>query len=322
VTASSERPPWGGLGRLALLGLAFALVAPLGLITLPLAGIALVGRPRTQAEWLVALLAGGLSLVWLLEVGDPPDQVVRAAAVLGTAAFLVAGHALATRQLPRALVSVCAATVAVTGWTALVGPSWREIRWWVEYRLGFALQAGASFLWTIGTTSSGTDPEIEELAGQLEQMNATVVPVLADLFPAALALAMMVGFMLAMAIARRVSPRLHPPATAFREFRFTEHLGWAAVLSLAIVLLPRLGAAKLVALNVLVVTGSLYALRGAAVLWYGLTLGGTPGVLTGALAVLSIVFLLPVVVSAAIVTGILDAGFDLRRRWRVPRMRD
>lgn len=322
MTASSERPSWGGLGRLALFGLAFALVAPLGLITLPLAGIALVGRPRTQTEWLVAALAGGLSLVWLLEVGDPPDQVVRAAAVLGTAAFLVAGRAFSTGQLHRSLVSVGAATVAVAGWTALLGPSWREVRWWVQYRLGFALQTAASFLWTRGTTPGGTEPEIEELARQLEHMNATVVPILADLFPAALALAMLLGFILAMAVARRVSPRPHLPATPFREFRFTEHLGWAAVVSLAIVLLPPLGAAKLVALNVLVVTSTLYALRGAAVLWYGLTLGGTPGVLAGALAALSIVFLLPVVVSAAIVTGILDAGFDLRRRWRGLRMRD
>ena len=107
----------------------------------------------------------------------------------------------------------------------------------------------------------------------------------------------------------------------FRDFRFSEHLGWAAVLALAIVLLTRFVTMKLLAANVLIVTGFLYALRGAAVIWFALALAGGPGFLSTAVIVLSILFMLPVVLIGAILLGIADAGLDLRQRWSTPRAR-
>ncbi len=103
----------------------------------------------------------------------------------------------------------------------------------------------------------------------------------------------------------------------FRDFRFTEHFGWVPVLALAVVLAP--GAPRLMAANVLVVGGVLYALRGAAVAWFGIRLAGKPGFLTTVLIAFSIVFMLPVVLIGAILLGVADTGLDLRRRWVAPR---
>ena len=90
---------------------------------------------------------------------------------------------------------------------------------------------------------------------------------------------------------------------------------------LAILLLTKAATLKLMAANVLVVAGLLYALRGAAVAWFGLTLTGGPGFLTTGLIAFSVMFMLPVVLIGAIFIGVVDAGLDLRRRWPTPQER-
>ena len=144
---------------------------------------------------------------------------------------------------------------------------------------------------------------------------------MADLFPAALAVQLIAGFALATLLYGRMSGPTGRPLGRFRDFRFTEHLGWAAVVALAIVLLTRLATMKLLAANVLIVTGVLYALRGAAVVWFAWAMAGGPGLLSIAMIIFSIVFLLPVVLAGTILLGVVDTGLDLRQRWSTPRAR-
>jgi uncharacterized protein YybS (DUF2232 family) len=132
---------------------------------------------------------------------------------------------------------------------------------------------------------------------------------------------MFVGLVLATALYRRFAPAANVKMGRFRDLRFSEHLGWVAVVALAIVLATRAATVKLLAANVLVVSGLLYALRGAAVTWYGLTLSGGPGFLTTGLIAFSVVFMLPVVLIGTILVGVVDAGLDLRRRWATPQER-
>jgi uncharacterized protein YybS (DUF2232 family) len=143
------------------------------------------------------------------------------------------------------------------------------------------------------------------------------VRVLADQYAATLVIQLLAGLSLTAAIYHRVhrQPRGAPPGR-FRDFRFSEHLGWVGAVSLLVVLIPRLAAAKGAALNLLVVTGLLYALRGMAVAAFGITLLGGAGCGTVALFVLLMLFVLPAVVAGAIVLGVVDAGMDLRKRWR------
>ncbi len=98
-------------------------------------------------------------------------------------------------------------------------------------------------------------------------------------------------------------------------------MGWIAVVALALILMLRAGALKLLAANVLVVAGALYALRGSAVVIFGLTVTGGPGLLTTGIMAFLVVFMLPVVLAGTILLGVVDAGMDLRRRWTTPQER-
>lgn len=54
----------------------------------PLAGLLLMSRPRTTREWIWIVVAVSSSLVWLAQQGNLAGQVLRAAAVLLTGAYV------------------------------------------------------------------------------------------------------------------------------------------------------------------------------------------------------------------------------------------
>ena len=140
----------------------------------------------------------------------------------------------------------------------------------------------------------------------------------ADNYAAMTGLKLLAGLALATALYHRFAR--HPrgaPLGRFRDFRFSEHLGWAAAIPLVIILLPDLIRAKVAASNLLLLVGALYALRGLAVAAFVAGLAGTGPVAT-ALAVMAGFFMLPVALGVGILLGVLDAGMDLRRRWSKP----
>jgi hypothetical protein len=314
-----EHPPAGGLGRLVWGTIALVLVAPLAVVALPLALLLAVSGPRSRSESVTAGLAGGFSLWWLLSAGDLPDQLVRAAALLCAVAFVALTARTRLTFMHRALAATTTAAVAVAGLVPALGSSWGELKWWVAHRTGLAARAAAGVLWS-RQPLPGADDTAPATLTQLESALSAVVRLTAELFPAITVLQLVAGLALATAIYRRVAQRpLGCPAGRFREFRFSEHLGWAFAVPLVVVLIPKLVAWKTVAANALVVTGALYALRGAAVVAYGIHVVGAGGFfLWGFLAVIFLL-LLPLVLGGAILLGVLDGGLDLRRRWSAPR---
>jgi len=321
VTAPSGQRPSGRLGRVAFGAAAFAVFAPAGLATLPLAVLVLLSRPRTVAEVTAAAIAGGFSLWWLIQPGTIADQTARAAAVIGTAAFVLATRFFRSSLTHRTLFAAAAAAVAL-GLMFLAGPwAWSDVRFWVEHRTGFAVRVVLGPFWM---TQSGSASASAGTLADLERWFDMSVRLLADQYAAVLALQLMAGLALAWTIYRRVAREPEGDAPGrFRDFRFTEHLGWLAVVALTTVLIPRLAAAKLAAANLLLVTGVLYAVRGAAVATFGLAAAGGTGFGTIALIALAVLFILPAMAAGAIVLGVVDAGLDLRRRWSatVPRSR-
>lgn len=305
----------GELRRLLLASLAFATFAPVGLVAVPLAGLLLLSPPVTRAERLGLMFVVALGLWWLARTGSVADQVLRAAAVLGGTTFALLTRYTRASVAHRGLLAVTVAAVGVALSLLAAGWSWDAVRWWVERDTSFNLRMLLAVAWPppAGADSGGT------LAGvptELGRWLESGVRVMADHYAALAALQLLAGLALATALYQRVS---HAPVGAppgrFRDFRFSEHLGWAAAASLIVILIPRLAAAKLAALNLLAVAGVLYALRGAAVTVFGLGLLGGPGIGTIALMVLATLFILPAVVGGAIVLGVVDASFDLRRRW-------
>lgn len=314
MTAPSERLR-GGLGRLVLTTLAFATVAPVALVALPLAALLLASRPRSAAEYAAIGLAGGPAIWWLLTPGDLPDQLVRASALFVTLAFTITTLQTRVSVTHRALHAVTLAGGAVVGLMMVLQTSWGEVRWWIAHRTGFAARWLMGALWSGSAATQDAAGTVHPLA-QLQNWFAEVVPIVADFYPALLAVELMVGLALATAIYRRVAarPRGALPGP-WRQFRFSDQLGWAAAIPLVVLLVPKLAAAKLAAANLLVVAAALYAARGFAVAAFGLHAAGAGGVFLWALMGIILIFLMPIVVAGAIVLGVLDAGLDFRRRW-------
>jgi len=314
------------------------LFAPLGFIALPLAVFLLISRPTAPREWLAVGVSVGIAAAWLAggmglaqvpgEVGPLtflvgtntlPDQLGRASAVIVTAAFV--GLSLRTRLefTHRVIVALAVQAASVSLLLPAVGTSWSELAWWVEHDWSIALRPWIAGVWTVsGTAGAGNGVGAEFEAGI-----RTTVQVVSSLYPAVVALQMFAGLAVASAVCHRVSSNpVFQPLGRFRDFRFSDHLGWAAAVPLAVMLVPRLAGAKFAAQNVVAVAAVLYALRGAAVAALGIgTLGPGAIPLLVVLALLG-VLLLPLVLGGAILLGVLDAGLDLRRRWQTPRVRD
>ncbi len=270
---------------------------------------------------MAAGVAAGYSAWWLLAPGELPDQLVRASAVLTTAVFV--GMTLRTRVpfTHRGLLAIAAAAAGTGALMVALGSSWGELRWWVAHRTGLAARSLIGRLWSVAPPETGgaatqtPQPTLE----QLEALFQGVVRFLADFFPAVTGLELLVGLTLAAAIYYRIArrPRGVPPQR-LRHFRFSEHFGWAVAVPLVVLLVPALAAAKAAAANVLLITGTLYILRGAAVAAFGLHMLGGGGALLTVLIAVAVVVLLPLVLGGAMVLGVLDAGLDLRRRWATP----
>jgi hypothetical protein len=297
--------------------LLFSAVAPIASVAIPLAGLLLVSRPQRSVEVAVAGGAAGFGAWWLLSAGELPDQLVRAAVLFSTVLFVLTTLRSRLSVTARALLAVGGAALGVALLLTILGSSWSEVRWWVEHQAGLEAR---SMIALLGALSGQTAEGGSALADRVVDVFQASVHLSADYFPAITALQLLVGLALAVALYRRVArtPRGRPPV-AFRLFRFPEHLGWAVVLPLALMLVPKLAAVKLTAMNLLMVAGALYALRGAAVAGFGLAAAGAGGFFLWALLTVIFILILPVVLGGTILLGVLDTGLDFRRRWLSPR---
>jgi len=321
-----ERSQRAGLGLPVLLSLGFVVLAPVGFFALPLAGIIWSAGAARTGRGITAALALGLGGWWLLQIGDPPDQLERSLALLATVSFVGLTGLSRLSVIHRSLVSMLFAAVAGAGLMTVMGRSWESLRWWVEYRTGYMAQVILTGMWSAVPRSADgiPSPGQDAVVVQVEDWLGSVMPIFVDLYPALLAIRLLGGLALAAFVAHRLgvfggrAPRPGP----FVQFRFTEHLGWAAVAALATVVLASDGTVRIAAMNVLLVAAVLYGIRGAAVAWFVVRLRGGPGFFTVAFLALALLFLLPAVAAWTIVVGVADTGLDLRKRWATPRARD
>ena len=320
---SAGQPPRGGLGWLAVLSVLYILVAPAGFLTLPLAAILASSQLRSRVQFLLLAVAAGVSLSWLLTAGELPDQTTRAAAVIVTGFFLLTRLSKQMTVTHRSVVSVAGAAATFFALYRVLGHSWRELRWWVEQR--WAFQSGLALTWLSGpvpgaeASGKGTS---ETFLRDAESVLHSVTRIQTDYFPAILAIAAIVGLWLAAAIARRLEPlpsgnRGTPRLT---DFRFSEHVGWLAVIPLVVVLLAGEGTLRVGAANVLVVAVFLYAVRGFAVMVFGLRRMGLPRFGFAIIMVVGLLFLY-LLLPGIILLGVLDARLDFRNRWTNPPLR-
>jgi hypothetical protein len=241
--------------------------------------------------------------MWLGAPGDLPAQVVRAGAMGlagGTLAVAISGpHAAPFRQ------SVTAALAALLGtltWGAVLGTRFSEF----QSQVASALRAQYLAL-TAPSTVDGS-PEM----AQLRQTLLDSAEAVASLYPGMLLVLGVAGCMLAWLWLHRIAatPIGRAPGR-FRDFRFSDHLIWGGILTLAVWVAPAPDAVQLAAANLLVAWVALYLMRGLAV---SVTmLAGAPWPMR-VVAVLFAIPFLPFVSGALLAMGLADIWMDFRRR--------
>ncbi len=270
----------------------------------PLAGLLLVSRPGTVREWVWLLGGAAWSLLWLQEIGGLGGQVARASGVLLSGTFLALTLWRPSNRPGRAVAATVAAGAALVVWMHRLGIGWSELVSGVDHDLS-AYQTALSEQWR----SAGASPEmIERAAGAMHSAAA--------LFPALLALASIAGLRLAWAWYHRLAARpLGAPPAPFAGFRFNDHLVWGLIAGLGLSLAPVPEAWQVLGANLLLVLGTLYAVRGLAV--FRAQSGRVAGPMIVVLGLIAL-FLLPFVVGGLTLLGLADTWLDFRRRLATP----
>jgi uncharacterized protein YybS (DUF2232 family) len=267
-----------------------------------------VSRPRTIREWWW-LAGSGLWLVLsLARSGGIADQTVMALGVLITGTFLVVTLRGRRSFFAMALLAVALALPILVLW------AWHFHIGWDDLRLAVARE-GRELRESIRALPSGSVADSAAVSPYVDALTAGIESA-AVLFPGLLVLTALLGLAVAWNWYHRIAARpFGVPASPLRQFRFSDHLVWGAVVGLALAVLPLPPPAAAVGANLLLVFGGLYALRGAAVLR---SLAGTLPPVAWLLLGLVMIFLLPVALGVLVSLGLADTWVDFRRRLAVP----
>lgn len=289
--------------------------------------------PAVAVCALVGWMRGGRPVVAVLWTALAAWVLWSFAASTGTFGSLVGGWALllatafgataAWNQdgeprpfLPRALASVTLALALGATVAAIAPGGTAALRQTMSTELG---ARGDSTLarWHVMTATPdwqqlvAKNPETAPLIAQMEKQMEAIPPVALLLYPALLALESLAALALAWALYHRIGRvRLGPPLAPLKDFRFSDHLVWGLIAGLVIVVVPGFGALEGLGANLLVLFGTLYALRGMGIaLWFL-----APGRLVMALLIAFSVLFLNVVGVLALGLGLGDTWLDWRRR--------
>jgi hypothetical protein len=282
--------------------LAFVVWAPPSFLGVPLAALLLAARPGTQRGWATALLVAASSVAWLAVA--PRDQLSVAAYgynVLVAAAFLAFVLLAPARFFTQALrASVVALVLAAVLARVMLGSLAAEV---------LHAEATRQVTSTLGAVMA-LRPETAGLFGPSAQIVSATVP-------AFLVLQTLAGLGLAWQWHQQLAPRpLGAPLAPFSEFRFGDGWVWAVVAAVAVWVTPVVAGLKGAALNLLVVLGALYLLRGAAI---AVASAGALGLSSTALVVglaVSAALAVPLllIVPGLATLGMTDTWLEFRRR--------
>jgi hypothetical protein len=288
--------------RLVLGTVAFALWAPPTFVGLPLAALMLAARPRGAAQWGTILLIGVPSLALLLTAqGDIVSAAAHAFVVLVAATFLVLTLVAPARFFPQASRATLIALGAVLVLARVIlGPDAADMLQWEATR-----QASETLRSMIAIR-----PELNVVFDQ-------TVRFLGETVPALLVLQSLAGLGLAWRWHHHLAARpLGAPLALFRDFRFADGWVWAVVGAVTVCITPLLAGLKAAALNLLVVAGTLYLLRGAAIVVACAAMVGvsptalTVGLLAAAVLAVPLLFVAPGLATL----GMTDTWLEFRRR--------
>jgi hypothetical protein len=286
-----------------------------------MASCALVGWTMGGKLWLAAIWTGlaGWMLMTPVQGSDAYDALARGWALVLSASFGIVSAVGTRRPFFSRALSATAITFAV-GFAVMIFARLEPDA--VGGHITEELQRRLSATTAQWDVASGT-PEWREFvekypgaAGVMEQgqRQLRALPALTvTLFPALLALESMAMLALAWSLYHRASrTRIGPPLRPLSAFRFNDQLVWGLVLGVTVLVLPTLQEARGIGLNLVVVFGLLYALRGLGVLDWFLNPRGA----TRLLFFIAIFLAWPVVGVFSLGLGLGDTWIDWRARAR------
>jgi hypothetical protein len=293
-------PRW----RLVLALIAFALWAHPSLVGLPLAALLIAAPDRFGRSLPLAGLIGAASVALLFVGGGTGSRltgVTSAYIVLVTAAFVVGVLLRPAPFLRQALRAMAAAGVATA---LLIQGLWGRDGW-------------ATLAWEATRDAGLTMRFVTERVPDAFPLYEPMVRFASLTWPGMLALQTLAGLALAWQLHLRfTSPALGAPLARFRDFRIGDAWVWGIVAWLGVLILPVSGALQVAGTNLGLLAGTLYALRGAAIVAafaeaFGISAAALviAGAAAAALA-LPLIFVLP----GLCTLGITDTWYQYRRR--------
>jgi hypothetical protein len=305
-------------------------LAPLNdtaLLLIPAMGVcAVLGWALGGRAWIVVVWVG-LAVVMLTWGGQP--QSVYGALQSGWALVLVTAFGLvsaasppATRFLPRALTAL-AASVSLVGLLALgtrdaTGAVRRVVMADAATRPNAALawveRTAGSPEWREWTQRSPQGSSLAAAEVALDNVLSTLPRDAVAFYPALLALESLAALALAWGLFHRVSrTRIGEPLGRLVDFRFSDQLVWGVIAGAVLVLMPASGEWRALGLNLLLFFGTLYAVRGLAVLLWYLAAAHASAAAVVALLMLAALLSAPSAIGLTLV-GLSDSWGDWRAR--------
>ena len=296
--------PRGRWWRLVLGTITLLLLAPIGLGLVGVALAALLvaaGLRQPRERWAAAAAAGVGLAATVLPSGDTLVAALGAYTLIVAAAFTAYALLAPAGVLRQAWRATSTGIVGL----ALLGLVLRGPGFWNELHWNVVREASSAFRMMVQL-----QPESYSVFEPLVRSFAGAYPALVILWTlAALALAWQWHTRLALV-------PLGPPLGAFRDFRFGDQWVWGLVIALLVWAVPKLTLLKGVALNLGVVLGTLYLLRGAAIV-VAITAGvGVPAwtLVVGAIVASVLVVPLLILVPSLWTLGVFDTWLAFRQR--------
>jgi hypothetical protein len=305
---SGARVRWGTAVALSAAVVLLSALDAVPLVTLPLGVILLAVPFAPRWKW----LSIGLFL-WLFGVSFPAGELGEMSR--GWAFLLGAGFLVATLWrpvwgvLPRALLALAMAVAAGFGWVATTA-GWSSFDGRVREHL-LTVSTAAMEQLKVQAAGSAWVTQLAAAAHEMAILQWT-------LFPALVALQSLAALALASWAVTRLRRGDGGPFTLrpLRDFRFNDQLVWIVIAGLLLVLLPLSALATRAGWNALLFMAGLYALRGLGIFVF--LAGGAPTIFSIVFGALTLLFLYPLVVTTAVVVGLMDTWLDLRARASLP----
>ncbi|KPK61722.1 MAG: hypothetical protein AMS21_09135 [Gemmatimonas sp. SG8_38_2] len=292
----------GDLGRIAgfaLIAIVFAVIQPFVLVGLLLALLLLTYGPHYArsaiivAVVLVVAFLGERSGLWWFERGW--------SLVLAGMFVWIVGLRPGWSFTAQALTAVTMAAIAVSI-VVLARPGiWFDLDTLMTARASQSAQTAANLV------GSGADETVQALVQRVVEFQVAV-------FPALLGVSSLGGLGVAVAVRSWLAGDTGKTFGRLRSFRFNDHLVWAWLLGLVLMLAPIGHVADRIGGNAVFFMGALYVLRGMAVLLS--MMGGIPvaaGVVGGIVALL-IYPILALLLAVMLIVGLGDTWLNVRSR--------